>query len=61
MSSLKNKTNGGEYRAKREIAVDVIRAECDVLTAWLNGHYAAECRKPKKDIEQRLDINMAQT
>lgn len=58
----KTKNNAGDYRAGREGfrggGRDKSKIRCFNCLAY--GHYASECRKPKKDKEQRLEANITQ-
>lgn len=61
-SSSRNKNNTGDYRTGKEGirgGRDKSKVRCFNCLAY--GHYTAECRKPKKDKEQRLEANMIQT
>lgn len=59
-SNSRNRGQFNDYRTK-EInrgGRDKSKVRCFNCLAY--GHYAAECRKPKKEREQRLEANMAQ-
>ncbi|XP_074336066.1 uncharacterized protein LOC141673234 [Apium graveolens] len=59
-SSLKNKGNGSDFKTKEANrgTRDKSRIRCFNCLAY--GHYAAECRKPKREKVQRLEANLAQ-
>lgn len=58
-----NKNSGGTFSNQRSpkggrVTRDKSRVRC--FNCHLYGHFAAECRKPKRDKDQKPKINMAQ-
>lgn len=58
MSPGQKNRSGGEYRGKEygRGGRDKSRVRCFNCNVY--GHYAAECRKPRCDKEQKEEVNM---
>ncbi|XP_074361110.1 uncharacterized protein LOC141701332 [Apium graveolens] len=56
-SSFKGRNNGGDYRGNRG-GRDNSKIRCFNCLAYV--HFTAECRKPKPEKEQKLEVNMTQ-
>ncbi|XP_074322365.1 uncharacterized protein LOC141659411 [Apium graveolens] len=59
-SSLKNKGNGSDFKTKEANRGTRDKSRIPCFNCLAYGHYVAECRKPKREKEQRLEANLAQ-
>lgn len=60
-SNSKGRQNGGDSRGKEggRTGRDMSKIRC--FSCLTYGHYAAECRKPKREKDQQVEVNMSQT
>lgn len=60
-SSLRNQNSGGDVSGRDGIRSGRDRSKIRCFNCHVYGHFAAECRKPKRGKEQQLEVNMSQT